>query len=169
MPRSSLANTTLGNSRAAVWGRRLFLTLILLLVIAGATGLLGVRSATRSASGGGYSLSLQYARIARPGLDVPWQLTVTHPGGFSGPITLAMTAAYFDIFESQGVSPQPTSETSSDQTLYLTFSKPPGDVLQVSYDIYVQPASQRGRSGSVSVLDHGVPAATVSFSTTLMP
>lgn len=169
VPRSTLADLARGNSRPAVWGRRIFLILLLLFVIAGLTNRLGVHNESRTSSGEGYTISLDYARIARAGLDVPWAVTVTHPGGFSGPITLAVTGGYFDIFESQGVSPQPSGETSSDKTLYLTFSKPQGEVFKVSYDIYVQPSSQHGASGTVSVLRDGVPAASVSFSTTLLP
>lgn len=170
VPASTLTGLSRGNSTTAVWGRRAFLTLMLLFVIAGAVGLLGGRNATKSASADGYTLSLTYPRISRAGLDVPWQVTVTHVGGFSGPITLAVTGAYFDIFETQGVSPQTTQETSDGTTLYLTFNKPPnGDTFQATYDIYVQPSSQQGRSGTVSVLDHGQPTASVSYSTTLLP
>lgn len=156
-------------ARAAAWGRRAFLLLVLLLVVAGLSGFLGVHSRITSTSGGGYQLALQYPRIARPGLDVPWQVTVTHPGGFSGPVVLEATGNYFDIFESQGMTPQPSEETQDGTWWRLTFSPPPGDTLVVSMDIYVQPASQRGRSGTVRVLDHGTTAASVDFTTTLLP
>jgi hypothetical protein len=169
VPSSTLTGLTRGNSRASMWGRRAFLALMLLFVVTGLTGFLGVHSGDRSASAGGYRLSLHYAQVARAGLDVPWQLTVTHPGGFSGPVTLAVTGGYFDIFESQGIDPEPSKETSTDQTLYLTFDPPPGDTLQVSEDIYVQPSSQQGRSGTVSVLERGSPVASVSFRTRLLP
>lgn len=158
-----------GKHPLAVWGRRVFLLLVLLLVIAGVTGFLGVRRASTSASAGGYRLSLQYPRIARAGLDVPWQVTVTHPGGFSGPVVLEATGSYFDIFESQGITPQPSAETQSDTWWRLTFDPPPGETLVVSFDMYVQPSSRRGRSGSLRVLDHGSPAASVDFTTTLVP
>lgn len=169
VPRSTLTGLAEGNTRASVWGRRVFIVLMLLFVIAGVTGLLGTRSATKTATEGDYTVSVQYARIARAGLDVPWQVTVTRAGGFSGPITLAVSAQYFDIFESQGFSPEPSDETATGDTLYLTFDKPPGDTLQVSYDIYVQPSSQEGHSGQVSVIAGGRPVATVGFTTTLVP
>lgn len=155
--------------RLAAWGRRAFLTAVLLFVIAGLLGYLGMKTGTTSASGGGYHLQLKYARIARAGLDVPWELTVTHPGGFDGPVNVEVTGAYFDIFESQGISPEPSDETTNGDWDRMTFSKPEGDTLTIDLDIYVQPASQMGRSGTARVLDHGIPAASVDFRTRLVP
>lgn len=166
---STLDDVGGGNSRLAVWGRRVFLLLILAIVVAGLLGFLGVRDGTAAGSGAGYDISLSYPTIARAGLDVPWQVTVTHPGGFDGPITLRVTGDYFDIFESQGIRPQPSQETQDGSWHYLTFDKPSGDTLVVSYDIYVKPASQVGRSGTVSVMRHGQPVASVDFRTRLLP
>ena len=138
-------------------------------MVAALLGYLGMKTGTVSASSGGYSLKLQYARIARAGLDVPWQLTITRPGGFDGPVTVEVTGAYFDIFESQGISPEPSDETSDGQWDQMTFDKPVGDTLTIDFDIYIQPASQIGRSGTARVLDHGRPAASVDFKTRLVP
>jgi hypothetical protein len=145
------------------------MTLLLLFVLAGLTGLLGVHSVTSHASEDGWTMTLEHAGVARPGLDVPWEVTVTHAGGFRSDVTLAVTADYFDIFETQGFHPQPSDETNDGSTLYLTFSAPPGDTLRVSYDAYIQPASQRGRSGTVSVVDGGRRVASIDFKTFLMP
>jgi hypothetical protein len=156
-------------ARAAAWVRRGFLLLLLLVLVAALLGYLGVKKAKVSGSGHGYHLDLTYARIARAGLDVPWELTITHPGGFDGPVVVETTGAYFDIFESQGSSPEPTSETSDGDWDRMTFAKPVGDTLTIDLDIYVQPASQVGRSGTARVLDHGRPAASVDFKTWLLP
>jgi hypothetical protein len=155
--------------RVAVWFRRGFLTLLFLVIVGALFGLLGVHTTTSSASEGPWSVSVEHAGIARPGLDVPFDVTITHQGGFDSDVVLAVTADYFDIFESQGVDPEPSDETEDGSTLYLTFNKPPGDTLTVSYDIYVQPASQIGRSGSLSVVDGGRRMATVDFKTFLIP
>lgn len=170
-PHSTLTGVTAdAKERIAAWGRRGFLLLVLLFVVAGLCGFLGVRSETTSSDGGGYHISLQYPRIARPGLDVPWQVTITHPGGFSGPVVLEATGSYFDIFESQGITPEPNKETQDGTWWRMTFDPPPsGDTLVVSLDVYIQPSSQRGRSGTVRVLDHGRPTAGVDFRTTIVP
>lgn len=80
-----------------------------------------------------------------------------------------MTADYFDIFESQGLDPEPSSETSDGQRLLWTFDPPPGDELGVDFDGYIQPSSQLGASGEVAVLDGGSAIVTVPFRTWLVP
>lgn len=171
MPDSTLADLeSTEQERGAAWGRRVVLVALLLLVLAGVAGLLGVRTATRTATGDGWSLTLEHATVARAGIDVPFQVTVHHDGGFDKTITLAVTGDYFDIYETQGFTPDAAEATRDAHTLYLTFDAPPGDTFVVSYDAYIQPASQQGRSGTVSVLGQGgTPAASIDFSTHLLP
>lgn len=169
-PRSTLAN--IGDHREShvgTWLRRGFLALVLLFVLAGVLGFLGVKAETTSTSAGGYQVSLQYARIARPGLDVPWRLTVTHPGGFTGPIRIRATADYFDILDSTSLVPDPSSETRDGTWWYWTFSKPRGDTFVLELDSYIQPSTEHGTSGTVQVLDGRLPTAGLSFSTTVIP
>jgi hypothetical protein len=155
--------------RTALWSRRGFLVLLLVFVLAGLTGLLGDRTATERGSGDGWSLALHHATTARAGLDVPWQVTVTHEGGFAEDLTLAVTGDYFDIYETQGFHPEPSDSTRDGDTLYLTFAVPPGETFVVAYDAYIQPSSQVGRGGTLSVVDDGARVATVDFHTTLLP
>lgn len=172
-PDSTLADVE--GARAARRGRpwrRGAIVVLCLVVLLGAAGAFGVRSQTVSASGGGYALRLTYPRIARAGLDVPWHVEVRRDGGFTGQdsITLAVTADYFDIYETQGFNPQPDSETRDGDTRYLTFLPPPsGDVLEVDFDTYVQPSAQLGRHATLAVFDHGARPVSVGFSTWLVP
>src|SRR4051794_8440244 len=96
----------LGGARRAQRLRQLGILLLVLVVLAGATGLLGVHSTTTTASGDGYTASFTHARIARAGWDVPWSVRITHPGGFDGSVTLAINADYFRIYESQRFWPE---------------------------------------------------------------
>ena len=153
----------------AAWGRRLALGLIALAVAADVAGLFGVHTGTVSASGGGYDLTLKYPTVARAGLDTKWQVRVHHPGGFGKQVTLAVTGDYFDIFESQGMFPEPSDETRDGRNLLLTFAAPPGETLVIDYDAYIQPASQLGRSATVSVLRGATPLVSVAFTTRLVP
>lgn len=170
LPASTLAGLeTSSEGRAAAWVRRGVLTLLLCFVLAGLAGLLGVHTTTSAAQEGGWSVSLRHAGVARAGLDVPWEVTVRHRGGFDGDVVLAVTADYFDIFETQGFDPEPSDETRDGSTRYLTFARPPGDTLVVSFDAYIQPASQVGRRGVLSVVDGGRRVASVDFRTVLLP
>jgi hypothetical protein len=160
-----------GPHPGAAWSRRATLAVLLLAVLAALAGLLGVHTSTASATGNGWQLSLRYPRVARAGLDVTWQATVTHPGGLGKSVTLAVTGDYLNMFETQGFHPQPADETRDATTLYLTFTAPPEDTFVVDFDTYVQPASQAGSAATVAVVDHATlrPLASVQINTHLAP
>ena len=155
-----------------IWPRRLAIALLVAVVLAGAAGFLGVHSTTRTATVGRDTLTVEYASIARAGLDAPWTVTVRRAGGFDGPVRLAVTADYFDLFESQGLDPEPAAETADGRLLYWTFDPPPGEEFSVDFDAYIQPAAQWGAGGEISLLDgpdDSAPSVTVAFSTWLVP
>ena len=165
---STLANVPPPPVRTPVL-RRIVLAVLTLIVLAGVTGFLGVRTGTVTANGDGYAMQLEYAQIARAGLDVPFDVTLKHEGGFDGDIVLAMTADYFDIFEHQGVSPEPDSESSEGPMVYMTFTAPQGNEFRMGYDIYIQGSSQVGASGEVWLSVDDKPLLLVSFTTVLLP
>ncbi|TQS45783.1 hypothetical protein FL583_07470 [Cryptosporangium phraense] len=82
---------------------------------------------------------------------------------------LAVTARYFELFESQGFEPEPSAETSDGRFLYLTFDRPPARDFRLSFDAYIQPSSQLGTDGELRLLSKGKAVATVRFRTWLMP
>lgn len=176
MPDSAVPDSTLADvrppvpRRAARAGRRAVLVLLLIVVALGATSLLGVHTSTATAEAEGYRVEVAYPRVARAGLDTTWRVTVRHPGGFgSEPITLAVSARYFDIFETQAFHPTPSKETGDGSTLSFEFDPPAGDVFSVDYDAYIQPSSQLGRRGEVQLMDGQRPRVTVPFRTWLVP
>lgn len=156
-------------SRWSNWSRRGFIVVLAAFVLAGATGLLGVQTRTAHGDGAGWHLDVAYPRIARSGLDVTFEVTVHHEGGFGKEVRIAITGDYFDLFETQGFNPEPAEETRDARTRYLTFTAPPGETFVLSYDAYVQPAAQRGTSGTVSILDDDLPVASADVHTTLLP
>lgn len=167
--------STLGNVRPAqraprsLVGRRFGTAVLALVVVLGLFGQLGDSLATRTASAGGYTVTVEYARTARAGLDVPWTVTVESEHGFDGPLTLAVTGDYFTIYEAQGRDPMSRSETVDGEFLYWTFDPPPGRTFRVDFDAYVQPSAQIGASGTVAVVVDGEHIAPVEFTTTLFP
>jgi hypothetical protein len=169
MSDSTTAGIRTASHPATVWARRATLGALSVAVLAALLTLLGVHSSTASVSSDGYRLDVVYPRVARPGLDAPLQVTVTHPGGFGKALTLAVSGHYLDLFESQGFRPSPSDETRAGDTYYLTFSAPPGDSFRVYFDAYIQPASQAGRDGWVEVMDGDTVVARTSYSTTILP
>src|SRR5436309_3162195 len=92
--------------------RRIGLTFIALVVLAGAVGLLGIRTRTVTATGGGYRMSLEYPWTDRSDQPVHWMLTLDHAGGFSGPVEVAITQSYLDLLDINAIEPEPTGSRS---------------------------------------------------------
>lgn len=139
-------------TRRARWVMRVFVALLTLVVAASLAQFLGVYTGTVTSAGGGYRMRLLYPEIARPGLDVTWKLTVTEVGGLRGPITIAISGDYFDNFETQAFYPTPSTMRRNGQYVYMTFPRPPGGrAFVLTYDTYVQPYTDQGRSAVVAV------------------
>jgi hypothetical protein len=157
--------------RGRTVARRVVVLLLVAVVLLGASGMLGVHSATATATGGGWTMNVEYPWVARAGLDIPWTVTITAPpSGFPGQVTLEVTSDWFDLFETQGLSPQPTDETTDDTFDVMTFSTPPaGDTMTVSYDAYVQPAAQVGSDADVRLVVDGQVVASLHYRTWLLP
>jgi hypothetical protein len=170
VPSTTRTDVEAAEGRGAVWGRRAVLAVLSVFVLVGVTGYLGVHTTTAEATEDGYHLSLRYASVARGGLDVPWEVTVRQDGGLAETVTLAVTGDYFDIYETQGFTPEPSSSVRNADTVYLTFDSPGGDTFVVSYDAYIQPASQQGRDGTIGVVtSDGRTVASIDFRTRLLP
>jgi hypothetical protein len=150
--------------------RRIGITVLTLFVLAGAVGLFGTRTGDTAATAGGYTVTVTHPTLSRPGHAVRYQVTVTHAGGFSGPIRMRFLSSYFDLFDENSFGPQADSETTTaDYDLY-EFSPPAGDTFVVSSDTRIEPARQRGEKGEVSVLDDGGrPIVTVRYRTRIWP
>jgi hypothetical protein len=151
-------------------GRRLGVTALAVFVLLGALGLFGVRTATRTVTGGGYRLSVVYPSVARPALAVRVEVEVQHPGGFDGPVHLRMSSSYAALFDLNGFVPDPDTVTTTSAYTIYSFAPPPGDTFKIRIDTRVEPARQRGERAEVSVLDDaGAPVATVHFRTRIWP
>ena len=150
--------------------RRLFVAALCVFLLAGLLGLLGVRTATEQAEGGGYELAVRYARIARPGLSVPWAVTIRHPGGFDGPVTLTTNSSYFHLFDENAFEPEPESVTTDGELVFWEFTPPEqGDTMEVSLDTRVGPNVQWGETGRTAIVQDGRPVVEVEYETWVLP
>jgi hypothetical protein len=149
--------------------RRGGFVLLVAVLLLGAANLLGVRVASVTASGGGFELTVTYASVSRPGLSTPWKVEVRRPGGFDGPVTIATTDEYFGLFDENGLDPDPQAATTSGGFLLWEFAPPEGDVLTVTFDARLEPASHFLGSAKTSVLVDRVPVVSVSYTTLAMP
>lgn len=158
--------------------RRAFVVALVVFLGLGMLNVYGVRTRERSATGGGYALTVHYASVSRPGLATPWSVEVTRPGGFPDGITLAVTSSYFDGFDENGLDPAPEEETNDGERSIWRFGPAAGPTLAVSFDARIEPGVQLTRlKGSVSVLGDASgrsrpgdpPVVTVDFATLVMP
>ena len=169
------ADSTLSDVRPAEqgppppWARRIGLTVLLLIVIAGALGVFGVHSRTNQVESGGYSLKVTYPQVARAGLDVAFHVAVHHPGGFDGQITIQISTDYFHLFETQGFFPDAASSANNGRFVSFTFDEPSSDNFRLDYDAYIQPAAQTGKSATVRLVMHGAIVASTTLHTWLLP
>jgi hypothetical protein len=167
---STLADVKPGNCTfASIWGRRAGLTLLLVVVLAGAFGVFGVHSRTVTTHANGYTLEVLYPQTARAGLDVPVRFTVHRPGGFDQGITIAVSTDYFRMFETQGFYPDADSSTNDGNFVYFNFDQPDGDEFVMDYDAYIQPSAQIGKKATVRLIVGGTIEASTSIHTWLVP
>jgi hypothetical protein len=162
---------SLDRVRRAQWGRRVLLAILVAILVAGAVGLLGIRSRTAEANAAGYDLQVHYASIARPGVEVPLDIQVQRDGGFAGDVTLAVPSSYLSALDAQSPQPEPKSTTSDGDLVVFRFDPPPGDTFGVAWEAQVDPAANMGRKeATISVIgDDGPPATSVSIRTWVLP
>lgn len=161
-----------GDVRRARDARRVGLVVLTGFVLLGLLGVLGTRTAEVSADGGPYELTVTYPQVSRSGHAVRFEVEVRRAGGFPAdePVRLRVLGKYYDLFDENGFSPQPDSETADDTWVVDEFAPPDGDTLLVSVDTRVEPARNRGEDGAVDVLDAGgEPVVGVRFHTYVLP
>jgi hypothetical protein len=108
-------------------------------------GLFGPRDEEVSTSDGDWALTLEHGSVVRSGQPVPMEITVSHAGGFGGPVTVVFEQEIFDRFDFQNWYPNPDSETAAADTVTYEFAPPDGDRLHVSLDARVAPLQLGGR------------------------
>jgi hypothetical protein len=140
----------------------------------GAVDALGVDSATARAEAGPVELSVRYPTVARPGLAAPFEVVVTHAGGFpDDTVRIAVDDDFLAIWDFNGIVPAPSAETSDGDVVVWELDAPDGDVLTVRLDARIEPARQQGVHGRVAVLDPSGPAGgevvAVDFATAIRP
>ena len=130
--------------------RRVGLGLVLVVVLAGLVGLLGIRSSTATARGAGSLLEVEHAQVTRAGIAVPLHVKVLHPGGFDGPVRIAISADLLERVDFQSFYPNPSKETSVGRFLTYEFDPPSADRFEVSLDARTSP-DQNGSWGTYEV------------------
>jgi hypothetical protein len=150
--------------------RRLYIAGVGALLLLGLLNVFGSRTATASAQAHGYVLRVTYPAATRSSLPIRWQLILTRPGGFSGPIRIAVPIDYFNLFDFNNLYPLPTSTLNEDGLVIMEFPQPAGDTLNVLLDARTQAGLKTGMATTTAVLDAANrPIVQVSYSTRVVP
>jgi hypothetical protein len=151
--------------------RRLSAVGLCLLLAAALLGRLGVRTGEVSGRGNGYELTLRFPETTRAGLAVRWEAEIRHAGGFSRVVTLAVDSSYLDLFDENGLDPDPVGATSDGERVIWSFEPPrDADTMTVSLDARIEPGVQLQRArGAAAVLEDGRTMTSVRFKTLVLP
>jgi hypothetical protein len=161
--------TTIRQLRRSRLGRRILLSALGVIILLGASSLLGAHTSTREASGGGYDLKLVYPSVTRPGLAIRWILFVHRADGFKGTVQVATTSTYFNLFDFNNVDPMPSTSTSWGDLSIWEFDPPVGDTLRITMDARLEPARQHGGAATTSILENELPVVSIHYRTRVMP
>lgn len=144
--------------------------LMLLVVVDAWAPVFGVDSAVVTADGpDGLELRVEHPAVVRPALAAPFAVEVTRPGGFDGPIRLAISRPWIESWDENAWYPAPASEVGERDWVVYVFDPPEGDTLRVFYDARMEPARQQSVDGAVELRGQDGVLASVSFTTTVRP
>jgi hypothetical protein len=165
-PEQPLEDASAWRSRA--W-RRGGVVVLVAIVALSLSGVLGQRTSTVSAFGGGYQLTVTYPAVVRPGVDVRWNVLVTNPNGFGKSLSIAINRHYLDIFDLNSIRPDADSATSTGDSIIYSWNSPPGRVFELALDAYAEYGEHFGLDGFSSVIANGRPVVIVRYHTRWVP
>jgi hypothetical protein len=132
--------------------RAVILVAFLLFVVAGLLGFFGVKTAhAQATASNGVHVELTYPHIARPALAISFAVHITNLERVDSDVVVRIRSSYLAMFDANGMSPQPVSDTDDGEWTTWVFDRPPSGVLDVSLDTRVEPGVQWGRDGAVVV------------------
>jgi hypothetical protein len=149
--------------------RRVTIVGLVLLVLAGLSSLLGAHTSSATATAEGYTVTVTYPAVTRPGLPIRWEIEVVHPGGFDQPIRLGTTFDYLHLFDISNLEPDPASSTGTRDDVVYAFDPPPGDTFRVSMDGNTEPDFHELPLAVTSLIVDGRAVVKVSYTTRVVP
>ena len=159
-----------------IWLQRATFTFVALVMAVavldgvGVVDAIGVDKSEVTDAYGGGELIVEHPTVTRPALATPFRVTVRQPGGFAGPIHLAVSRPWIEMWDENGFYPSPSAETADAEWVEYEFDPPDGTELVVFYDARLEPARQNGERGAVELRDdQGAVLAAVEFTTRVMP
>lgn len=136
--------TGLETARRGRLGRLVGLGVMLLIPALSFLGIYGPSERTLVESNGAYEMTMTYGSVVRSGEAVPMTISLTRPGGFDRPVTVAFEQRVFDRFDFQNWYPNPSAEVGEGPNVVYEFDPPDGDTLGIALDARVAPTQWGG-------------------------
>jgi hypothetical protein len=140
-----------------------------LFLVAGVFGFLGPRTDVATATAGGYTLSVTYPAITRPGLPVRWEFAVTHAGGFDGPVRIATSFDSLHLFDISNIEPDAREATGSAGDIVYAWDPPAGDTFRASMDGNTEPNAHEVPTVTTSVFVNGASVVSLQYRMVVVP
>jgi hypothetical protein len=167
--RTDPGDVSLDELRRERLGRRIVLGVLVVFLAAGSLEVFGSKTDQATATAAGFTLTVTYPSVTRPGLPIRWEFDVTHPGGFDQPIRLATTFDYLHLFDISNLEPDAASSTGSGTEVIYVFDPPPGDDFRVSMDGNAEPGFHELPSATTTLLVGDQPVVSVTYATRVVP
>jgi len=158
----------LAASRRSRRWRRGIITVLCLFVLAALTQQLGMRTDTVQGTSGDLAVSIRYADRARGALASAFSIDIERRDGFVDQIEVRTTQSYLEIFDDNGIEPEPESTTTDGGYVIWTFDPPPGDTLHIILDVRMEPGVFGRERGTTTVSADG-DAVTLDYTTWVAP
>ena len=131
---------------------------------------LGVDSTTtRVEATDGTLMVVEYPSVTRPALASPFAIELTRPDGFDGPIEIAISRPWIEVWDENGMYPAPSSETGDERWVIYEFDPPEGDRFRFFYDARLEPGRQESFRGEIELRGEDSVLARVRFQTKVRP
>ena len=149
--------------------RRVGIVLLALIVLAGITGSLGVRTSSAVATNASASLRVSYPSVTRAGLAVPIEITVDSEAPLPRTLRVAISPDLFKQLDFQNVYPQPESMRRVGERLEFTFRTAESFDFEFFFDVRTGPDRQLVRETyEVEVVSLAEPLL-VEFTVSVLP
>jgi hypothetical protein len=167
--RTEPVDVSVGELRRERLGRRVVLGVLVVFLAAGAFEVFGSKTDQARATAAGYTLTVTYPSVTRPGLPIRWEFEVTHQDGFDQPIRLATTFDYLHLFDISNLEPDAASSTSTHTEVIYVFGPPPGDDFRVSMDGNAESGFHELPAATTTLIVDGQPVVSVTYVTKVVP
>lgn len=152
-----------------LWARRGVLLVLLGIAVAGLFNVFGQRSISSQAVGSGATIEVRGPTRVRGGLLFQERLTVHATRDIAFP-RIVLAQGWLDGLQINTIEPQPTSESSRNGRLVLSFDKlMAGDKIEVFIDFQVNPTHVGRTDQTVEVDDREQPLVRLARSLTTFP